>query len=70
MDRLPGLRRGLATGQRNAVEPIEKMVGPLAPENRRSVGVRTARQSTMLVVAVIIAFLLYVVFTLLTVVDA
>jgi len=31
MDGLPGMQRGLLAGKREAVAPIKKMVGPLAP---------------------------------------
>ncbi|WPG98018.1 Hypothetical protein R9X50_00080200 [Acrodontium crateriforme] len=33
MDGLPGLKRGLIAGKTEKVEPIKKMVGPLAPRN-------------------------------------
>jgi len=32
MDGLPGMPRALLAGQREKVEPIKKMVGPLAPK--------------------------------------
>ncbi|KAK6579596.1 hypothetical protein PZA11_007832 [Diplocarpon coronariae] len=54
MDLLPGLQRGLETGKREAVKPITKMVGPLAPRagprRRRRDGERS-RVVAMLVLA-------------------
>lgn len=39
MDGLPGMRRGLDTGKKFQIEPIKKMVGPLAPKNGTRGGV-------------------------------
>ncbi|KAK5088415.1 hypothetical protein LTR05_002633 [Lithohypha guttulata] len=33
MDGLPGMKRGLEVGKREHIEPLKKMVGPLAPKN-------------------------------------
>ncbi|CAJ2504451.1 Uu.00g118450.m01.CDS01 [Anthostomella pinea] len=33
MDGLPGMQRGLVAGKKYSVEPLKKMVGPLAPKN-------------------------------------
>lgn len=35
MDGLPGMKKALEVGKTAKVEPIKKMVGPLAPTNRR-----------------------------------
>lgn len=32
MDMLPGMKRGLAVAESEKVEPIKKMVGPMAPK--------------------------------------
>lgn len=56
MDNLPGLKRGVATAQRDKVEPIEKMVGPLAPRGP-TLPRRLFDVNTMMVVA-LMAFLL------------
>lgn len=56
MDNLPGLKRGVATAQRDKVEPIEKMVGPFAPRGQMP-SRRVFDINTMMIVAVM-AFLL------------
>jgi len=60
MDGMPGLQRGVATRDRAKVAPIEKMVGPWAPENRPRV--RVVRLSSTLIIA-ILTFLLGVMIT-------
>lgn len=35
MDGLPSMRTGLKVGKTDGIEPIKKMVGPLAPTDRR-----------------------------------
>jgi hypothetical protein len=46
MDGLPGMKQGLEIARKEKVEPIKKMVGPLAPKNyqtiRSGVAVETA----------------------------
>ncbi|OTB17084.1 hypothetical protein K445DRAFT_330643 [Daldinia sp. EC12] len=41
MDGLPGMPRGLKAGRVYAIEPIKKMVGPLAPKNGGTSGARS-----------------------------
>jgi len=38
MDGLPGMKKGLQIGKKEKVEPIKKMVGPLAPRVNRARG--------------------------------
>lgn len=69
MDGLPGMKRGVETGRTDAVKPIKKMVGPLAPAvigvPRRAKQVYTAGHlilaallSSLLTAAVLILLLL------------
>jgi hypothetical protein len=36
MDRLPGMKRGLAAGEKEKVQPIKKMVGPHSPSQYKT----------------------------------
>lgn len=50
MDGLPALKRGLETSLRRNIEPIEKMVGPLAPRGPLKQS-RTIEMSAVLAIA-------------------
>ncbi|KAI1104023.1 hypothetical protein F4804DRAFT_208534 [Jackrogersella minutella] len=57
MDGLPGMQRGLEAGRLHAIQPIKKMVGPLAPKNRTSSSMRSGFQIEHIII-IILALLL------------
>ena len=61
MDGLPAMKVGLQAGKQLSVEPLKKMVGPLAPSNNRSF-----RGGLPIEYAVLVAVLSLVVGALLT----
>ncbi|KAI0008207.1 hypothetical protein F4779DRAFT_462362 [Xylariaceae sp. FL0662B] len=59
MDGLPGMPRGLTAGRIHAIEPIKKMVGPLAPKNGGSLSRRPNLQIEHIII-VVMAFIIAV----------
>nr|POE94448.1 pyridoxamine 5'-phosphate oxidase family protein usto [Quercus suber] len=63
MDGLPGLPQGLRTAKEETIAPIKKMVGPLAPLNRKLYRSRS-REVSQAVLLVLTGFLLGMLVTL------
>ncbi|KAH8896434.1 pyridoxamine phosphate oxidase family protein [Thozetella sp. PMI_491] len=59
MDGLPGMKRGVEYGKLGKVEPIKKMIGPLAPKNQHP-GMQSPAAETLLLV--FLSFALGVIF--------
>ncbi|KAI1404755.1 hypothetical protein F4819DRAFT_81696 [Hypoxylon fuscum] len=57
IDGLPGMQRGLKAGRAYAIEPIKKMVGPLAPKNGASLGGRGGFQLEHLIIIILTVLL-------------
>ncbi|KAI0172551.1 hypothetical protein GGR52DRAFT_412786 [Hypoxylon sp. FL1284] len=57
MDGLPGMAAGLKAGREYAVEPSQKMVGPLAPKSRGGLGARGGFQLEHLIIALLTVLL-------------
>ncbi|OTB07431.1 hypothetical protein M426DRAFT_318112 [Hypoxylon sp. CI-4A] len=53
MDGLPGMQRGLKAGRLYAIEPVKKMVGPLAPKNGVRLSLRDGFQVEHIVIIVL-----------------
>ncbi|KAI0154127.1 pyridoxamine phosphate oxidase family protein [Xylariaceae sp. FL1272] len=56
IDGLPGMQRGLVAGRQFSIEPIQKMVGPLAPKNGGS-ATRAELHASYLVIAFLITLI-------------
>ncbi|RYP21120.1 hypothetical protein DL765_002409 [Monosporascus sp. GIB2] len=63
VDHLPGMKRGLAAAQRDKIEPIKKMVGPLAPKGYRNSPASWITEGRIVLVA-ILSFVLGVLFAI------
>ncbi|RYP75595.1 hypothetical protein DL771_002295 [Monosporascus sp. 5C6A] len=53
IDQLPGMKRGLAVAETEKVEPIKKMVGPLAPKEYRKPPSPSIVEGRILLVAIL-----------------
>jgi hypothetical protein len=53
MDGLPSMKTALEVGENKKVEPIKKMVGPLAPRNKRTGGGAGVATGTVVIVAML-----------------
>lgn len=58
---LPGMKRGLAAADVEKVEPIKKMVGPLAPQGYKGSTSTSASEMRMVLIA-IMSFLVGILF--------
>ena len=58
MDGLPAMKMGLEVGKREKVEPIKKMVGPLAPKNNQKGGGAAGLTLEIVVAIALVSFIL------------